>query len=84
MFSRVDEKRKLADTTKQGVPLTVEKFDLHPGPERFDDGVVETVADGSHGWDQSGLTGPVSEPELGALVGVDHRPVWSPVADGHP
>ena len=42
-------------------PLTVEKFDLHPGPERFDDGVVETVADGSHGCDQSGLTGPVGE-----------------------
>ena len=26
-------------------PLPVEELDLHPGPEGFDDGVVETVPD---------------------------------------
>ena len=29
-----------------GVPsLTVQQLDLHPGPERFDDGIIETQQD---------------------------------------
>ena len=28
--------------------LTVEQLDLHSGPERLDDGVVEAIADGTH------------------------------------
>src|SRR3990172_4436066 len=32
-----------------GAPLlAVEKLDLHPGPERLDDGIVEGVTDGTH------------------------------------
>ena len=29
-------------------PFPVQQFDLHAGPERFDHGVIEAVADRSH------------------------------------
>jgi len=39
----------------------VEDLDLESRPEGFDDGVVETVADLSHRWQQPGLAGSPGE-----------------------
>ena len=68
----------------------VEDLDLESRPEGLDYGVVETVADRAHRWQQSRLAGsPGERPghELHSLVRVDDQPgagFGLPVRDGHP
>jgi len=74
-----------------GVPLlAVEQFDLHPGPERLDHGVVVAVTDAAHRREQNGAPGALGEgpgAKLNALVGVDDRPwivaLGKPTVDRH-
>ena len=68
----------------------VEDLDLESRPEGFDDGVVETVADRAHRWQQSRFAcspGKRPEGELHSLVRVDCQPgvgFGFPVKDRHP
>jgi len=55
----VEDLKVLEDGVREfdaGLPsFSVQQFDLHPGPERFDHRVVEAITDRSHRREQPGL-----------------------------
>ena len=51
----------LASSITGPPPLPVQQFDLHPGPERLDDGIVEAVTDRAHGGEQPRVEGTLGE-----------------------